>query len=173
MKLLVVDVQKGITDERLYDFEGFLKNLKHLIAEARWRGVEVIYVQHDDGPGSGFSVGDVDYEIFDEIAPAPGEKIFTKTVNSTFSNKEFCKYLEEQNEDTLIISGIMTNFCIDATVKSAFDRGYKVIIPKGCNSTSANDYMDAETTYKYYNEMMWPKRFASCVSLDEAFGDSL
>ena len=22
--------------------------------------------------------------------------------------------------------------------------------------------------YKYYNDMMWPKRFATCVSVDEA-----
>jgi len=28
--------------------------------------------------------------------------------------------------------------------------------------------MDGETTYKYYNEMMWPKRFAECISLDDA-----
>jgi hypothetical protein len=28
--------------------------------------------------------------------------------------------------------------------------------------------MDGETTYKYYNEMMWPKRFADCISLDDA-----
>jgi hypothetical protein len=28
--------------------------------------------------------------------------------------------------------------------------------------------MDGETTYQYYNEMMWPERFADCISLDEA-----
>ena len=44
----------------------------------------------------------------------------------------------------------------------------RVIIPKGTNSTFDNDYMDGETTYKYYNEMMWPERFANCISLDEA-----
>lgn len=42
----------------------------------------VINVQHDDGPGTGFSVGDDDFEIYDGIAPVPGEKIFYKTVNS-------------------------------------------------------------------------------------------
>jgi len=47
-------------------------------------------------------------------------------------------------------------------------RGYKVIIPKGTNSTFDNDYMDRETTYKYYNDMMWPERFASCISVDDA-----
>ena len=64
--------------------------------------------------------------------------------------------------------GLQTNFCIDATVKSAFERGYKVIVPQGANSTFDNDYMTGEETYKYYNDMMWPKRFATCVSVDEA-----
>ena len=43
-------------------------------------------------------------------------------------------------------------------------------IAKGCNSTSDNDYMDAESTYKYYNEMMWPDRFAKCIDIKEIFG---
>ena len=67
----------------------------------------------------------------------------------------------------MIIVGLQTNFCIDASVKSAFERGYNVIIPNGTNSTFDNDYMDSDTTYKYYNEMMWPKRFASCIPVDE------
>lgn len=169
MVLLVNDVQKGITDDRLYNFEGFISNLKKLISNARKKGVEVIYVQHDDGPGSGFSLGDVDYQIYDEIAPEPGDKIFAKTVNSSFSNKELCEYLDEIQEDTVVISGLMTNYCIDATIKSAFDRGFKVIVPEGCNTTSDNDYMNAETTYRYYNEMMWPDRFAQCPDMEEVF----
>lgn len=32
----------------------------------------------------------------------------------------------------------------------------------------SNDYMDKETTYRYYNEMMWPERFAECVSVEDA-----
>ncbi len=169
MVLLVIDVQKGITDERLYNFHEFINNIKDLIAEARIHGVEVIYVQHDDGPGTGFSIGDADFEIYDEVAPLPGEKKYYKSVNSCFSNKDLCKYLEDKKENTVIVSGLMTNYCIDASVKSAFDRGYKVIIPKGCNSTGSNDYMDSETTYKYYNDMMWPGRFAECIGTNEIF----
>jgi nicotinamidase-related amidase len=67
-----------------------------------------------------------------------------------------------------MVVGLQTNFCIDATVKSAFERGYKVYIPAGTNSTFDNDYMDSETTYKYYNDMMWPERFANCIFLEEA-----
>ena len=82
MVLLVIDTQKGITDDRLYEFEKLKSNIKELIALARENNKEVIFVQHDDGPGTGFSVGDEDFEIFDEFAPNDGEKIFTKNVNS-------------------------------------------------------------------------------------------
>ena len=45
--------------------------------------------------------------------------------------------------------------CIDATVKSAFERGFEVIVPEGTNSTFDNDYMTGETTVAYYNEDVW------------------
>ncbi|ADL33320.1 hydrolase isochorismatase family [Butyrivibrio proteoclasticus B316] len=168
MKLIVIDVQKGITDERLYDFDGFIRNVTNIIDAARKNNVEVIYVQHDDGPGTGFSFGDKDFEIADQVAPKENEKIFIKTINSCFGNNDLANYLRESKEKDLMIVGLQTNFCIDASVKSAFERGYKVIIPKGTNSTFDNDYMDRETTYKYYNDMMWPERFASCISVDDA-----
>lgn len=168
MKIIVVDVQKGITDERLYDFNRFLKNVSEIIDTARKNNVEVIYVQHNDGPGTGFSIGDKDFEIADQVAPMAGEKIFIKEINSFFGNKELVEYLEESADKELMIVGLQTNFCIDASVKSAFERGYRVVIPEGTNSTFDNDYMDAKTTYRYYNEMMWPERFADCVSLEQA-----
>ncbi|MBE5959692.1 MAG: cysteine hydrolase [Lachnospiraceae bacterium] len=168
MKLLVVDIQKGITDERLYDFKLFITNTCQIIGTARKNAVEVIYIQHDDGPGTGFSFGDDDFEIADQVAPRKGEKIYIKNINSCFGNVELTKYLEDEKEDTLMIVGLQTNFCIDATVKSAFERGYKVIVPEGTNSTFDNEYMDKKMTYDYYNKMMWPKRFADCVSMEEA-----
>ena len=166
MKLLVIDIQKGITDDRLYNFEQFVENSTRIIKEARSSKAEVIYIQHDDGPNSGFTFGDEDFEISKMVEPLPNEKVFTKKVCSCFSNSELVEYLKDESE--LMIIGLQTNFCIDASVKSAFERGYKVIIPEGTNSTFDNDYMSAETTYNYYNNMMWPGRFASCVTLDEA-----
>lgn len=166
MKLLVIDIQKGITDSRLYNFESFIENTTQIIKAARDNHIEVIYFQHDDGQGTGFSIGDEDFEIAVQVTPADREKVFVKNINTCFGNKEFVDYIK--NEDTLMIVGLQTNFCIDATVKSAFERGYKVIIPQGANSTFDNDYMTGEVTYKYYNDMMWPERFATCVSVNEA-----
>ena len=43
MVLLVIDTQKGITDDRLYEFDKMRANIKELIALARENGKEVIY----------------------------------------------------------------------------------------------------------------------------------
>ena len=166
MKLLVIDIQKGITDNRLYNFESFIDNTKRIIDAAPANQIEVIYFQHDDGPGTGFSIGDEDFEIANQVTPMDEEKVFVKDINSCFGNEEFVDYIK--NEDTLMVVGLQTNFCVDATVKSAFERGYKVIIPQGANSTFDNDYMTGEVTYKYYNDMMWPERFATCMSVEDA-----
>ena len=44
---------------------------------------------HDDGPGTGFSIGDEDFEIAEQVIPKEGEKIFIKNINSCFGNKDF------------------------------------------------------------------------------------
>ena len=170
MILLVVDVQKGITNEKLYAFDEFRKNVAKLIDEARKGGIEVVYVRHDDGEGSGFSKGDEAFEIYDDIKPLEGEKIFDKKVNSCLNrNIGLMEYLENKHIHSLIITGLQTDYCIDATVKSAFENGFEVIVPAGCNSTCDNAFMDAETTYKFYNESMWPSRYAKCISLKDTF----
>ncbi len=167
MILLVIDMQKALVDDELYAFDTFMDRTVRLIGAARERGVEVIYAQHDAGPGSGLCAGDEGFEIADEVRPAPGEKVFVKTINSCFGNADFRAYMEQQEDKRLMIVGLQTNYCIDATVKSAFERGYEVIIPEGTNSTFDNDYMTGETAVKYYNEDVWDN-VADVVTFDEA-----
>ena len=169
MILLVVDVQKALTeDEGLYNAGSFIENVTALISAARKNRTEVIYVQHDAGEGSGFSVGDEDFEIDSRVAPQQGEKIYIKKINSCFGNKDFAAYMEKQEDKRLMITGLQTDFCIDATVKSAFEKGYDVIVPEGANSTFDNSCMDGETTCRYFNKEIWPGCFAECVDMDEA-----
>ena len=168
MVLLVVDMQKGLVDDDLYAYDTFMDRIVRIIDAARKHHVEVIYVQHDAGPGSGISVGDSGFEIADQVRPEPGEKVFVKTINSCFGNKDLKAYLNSLQDKRLMVVGLQTNWCIDATVKSAFERGFSVIVPEGTNSTFDNDYMTAETSCRYYNGEIWPGSFADCVSFEEA-----
>ena len=168
MVLLVIDTQKGITDDRLYGFKELKDNIRALITASRECGVEVVYVRHDDGPGSGFSKGDDDFEIYEGFAPTDGEKIFDKKVNSAFHKSTGLElYLESKKICTVIVVGLQTDYCIDATIKSGFEKGFKMVVPEYCNSTRANPYMDAKTAYEFYNKNMWPGRYATCLSIEE------
>lgn len=167
MILLVVDMQKALVDEALYAYDAFLDSTFRLVGAARNNGVEVVFVQHDAGSGSGLSIGDEGFEIVDALRPEAGEKVYVKNINSCFGNKDFRAYMEQQEDKRLMIIGLQTNYCIDATVKSAFERGFDVIIPEGSNSTFDNDYMTGETTVRYYNEDVW-EELVDSVTLEEA-----
>ena len=60
------------------------------IGADREQGIEVIYVQHDDGPDTGFSIGDDEFEVYSEFQPMPDEKRFIKSVCSAFKKRVVC-----------------------------------------------------------------------------------
>lgn len=168
MVLLVVDTQKLITTENLYNYSEFVANVKELIETARKNSVEVIYVVHDDGEGEELTKGKEGYQIFEDFAPIVEEKIFEKNVNSAFFKTGLLEYLKRKNENEVMVVGLMTDYCIDATVKAGFEHGFKVVVPAYSNTTLDNEFLNAEDSYRYYNEKMWNERYAECVDLEGA-----
>ncbi len=168
MVLLVIDAQQGICNEKLYRFDTFVSTVQTLISVAREKDVEVVFVRHDDGEGQPLTKGKDAFDIFDAFAPLPSEKIFDKKVNSPFRDSGLLAYLQEKGEKQLMVAGLQTDYCMDATIKCGFEHGFRMIVPEGGNTTFDNDFMTGEETYNYYNRFMWPKRYATCVSLNEA-----
>lgn len=167
MVLLVIDTQKLIVNEKLYEFDKFVSNVKRLIHEARENSIEVIYVRHDDGAGNELTKGTGGFEIYEKFQPMENEKIFDKNVNSAFRGTGLLEYLKHKGEKDVIIVGLQTDYCIDATIKCGFEHGFNVIVPAYANTTVDNQFMAAEQSYKYYNEFMWNGRYAECISVDE------
>ncbi|SHH95555.1 cysteine hydrolase family protein [Clostridium grantii] len=167
MILLVVDTQKLITNENLYNFNLFISNVEKIIDTARKNNIEVIYVRHDDGAESELTKGTDGFEIYEKFKPFKEEKIFDKQVNSAFKESGLLEYLKIKEEKDIIIVGLQTDYCIDATIKCGFEHGFNMIVPAYANTTVDNKFISAEQTYKYYNEFMWKGRYAECISLDE------
>lgn len=168
MVLLVIDAQQGICNEKLYRFDAFVSTVQTLLSRARENSVEAVFVRHDDGPGQVLTKGNDAFEIFDGFAPLSSEKIFDKKVNSPFRDSGLLEYLLEKGEKQLMAVGLQTDYCMDATIKCGFEHGFQMIVPEVGNTTFDNDFMTGEETYNYYNRFMWPKRYATCVSLNEA-----
>ena len=164
--LLIVDVQTALINEHPYNEQNVLNNIKSLISVARDNKTEVIYVRHDDGPSGDLEYGTDGWQIYAMIAPARDEKIFDKQYNSAFLNTGLKKYLDSKEINTIILVGLQTEYCIDTTCKSAFEYGYKVIIPEETNTTFDNEYLSGEKLYAFYNYKIWNNRFADVPSVE-------
>ena len=168
MKLLVIDVQNAFYTPALYAYGAFTDNLTRLIQTARKTGTEVIFVRHDDGIGKPLSPGNSGFEIASPFAPLPGERIFDKQVNSPFRDAGLTEYLRVSVEDTLMITGLQTEYCVDAAVKCGFEHGFQIIVPAYANTTTDNAHLTGAQSYHYYNSFIWNRRYAACIPTADA-----
>jgi nicotinamidase-related amidase len=165
--LMVVDVQNALIRNHPYNEQKVIENIKRFILAARENKKEVIYVRHDDGKGTELEKDTEGWQIFHDISPISSEYIVDKEYNSAFHRTKLREYLENKEIDTIILAGLQTEYCIDATLKSAFDYGYKIIIPEGTNTTFDNEYLSGEKLYEFYNYKIWNKRFAQVLPIDD------
>lgn len=165
--LLVVDVQRGLMEEGPYRGKDVLQGIQSLISACRKSGVEVVYVCHDGGAGSGLEPGTDGFEICAEIAPQGREKVFVKRYNSAFLKTGLKEYLDRKGIREIILVGMQTEYCIDSTCKAAFELGYRVLIPEGTITTFDNGPLSAAQLCDFYSSRIWNKRFASVLPLSD------
>ena len=110
--------------------------------------------------------GTTGWEIADEIAPLAGEKVIDKRYNSAFKETGLQAYLEQQGIDQLFVMGMLTNYCVDTTVKVAFELGYKIAVLENGTTTFDDDPVPAAWLIEHY-ENIWADRFAVVDFFDE------
>jgi nicotinamidase-related amidase len=72
-------------------------------------------------------------EILDELKPQGDEMTLTKITSSAFNSTTLNLILHNMGIDTLIACGVITNGCVESTVRDARDLGYKAIVASdGC-----------------------------------------
>lgn len=165
--LLIIDMQKALVDKRPFQVETVLQNIKQLIEACRARGVSIIYVQHDEGIGSGYERGTSGWELCDEIAPQSGDIIVDKHFNSAFRHTKLQDHLTNLHAKHLLLCGMQTQYCVDATCKVAFEYGYEVTVAKGTVTTLDCAFSRAQALTQYYEDTIWDGRYASVMSMEK------
>ncbi|MBY5005825.1 cysteine hydrolase [Streptococcus suis] len=160
--LLVIDIQNLLVEEKTYAIEERLALWQDSLAQARQAGLEVIHVRHHDQE---LVKGTADWEIHSTVAPLASEKIFDKTFNSAFKETGLHAYLQEKGIEQLIIMGMATNFCVDTTVKVAFEYGYQLAIIKDGTTTGFTGNLSPKDLIDQY-QMIWDGRFAQVDTLE-------
>ena len=165
--LLVVDVQNLLVNDHPFHEMEMLDTIRRLLAFCRKNSIEVIYVRHGEDKEGGLMPHTEAWQIHESVAPLEGERVFDKQRSSSFYKTGLKEYLREKGIETLIIVGMQTDFCINATVQAGFEHGFEMIIPENGNSTYDNRFMTAEYTLAYYQKMIWPGRFGKILSVED------
>ncbi|HEL2007469.1 TPA: cysteine hydrolase [Streptococcus suis] len=160
--LLVIDIQNLLVEEKPYAIEERLALWQDSITKARQAGIEIIYVRHHDQE---LVKGTADWEIHSIVASLASEKIFDKTFNSAFKETGLHAYLQEKEIERLIIMGMATNFCIDTTIKVAYELGYKVAVIQDGTTTGYSGKLDAKDLIDHYQNI-WSWNFAQVDKLE-------
>jgi len=166
--LLVIDIQQALVDDHPANEEPFLRQVAELIGAAHASGKEVIYVRHDGGVGDPLEQATPGWELFSSLLPTGMERIFDKKYSSAFKETGLREYLTGRGIEQLVICGMQTEYCIDSSVKAAFEHNFSVLIPSGATTTYTNPFLTGERLIAYYEKMIWHLPLAEVVSMEEA-----
>jgi len=165
--LVIIDVQTALVDEGPEDQGPFLDRLVRLLDAARTTGTPVLHVQHCGPVGDELEPETAGWQIASAVAPTGGEPVFAKHFNSAFRSTGLEDWLRTRQLTTLVICGMQTEHCIDASIKAAFDRGFQVVVPEGAHTTFANGGFSAGQLREFYQNRIWKDRYAAVKPVDE------
>jgi nicotinamidase-related amidase len=158
-------MQNEAFDRNPYRRDDMVANVESLLAACRESAIPVVFVRHDDGPGTQLERGSHGWRIHESVRPLPDEPIVDKRFNSGFRETDLESRLGAFGVDTLIMVGWQTEYCIDTTCRVAFELGYRVIMPEMTNSTFDNGPLTGESIYRFFNERIFRDRFATVEPL--------
>ncbi|ARP96572.1 cysteine hydrolase family protein [Bordetella genomosp. 13] len=134
--LIVIDVQESFRQRPYWDdseFAAYLSAQQRLIDDASSRGVAVLQVFHvdqTDDPAEPFSLASGHVATLRELRIAP-TAVFHKTVHSALYARDdaggtLLDWLQRNDIESVVISGIRTEQCCETTARHASDAGFKV-----------------------------------------------
>ena len=127
-----------------------IPNIQRLLTTARKQGVEVIHVRvassKDDGSdssvrfrskGRAAPVQSKDAEILPEVTPLDDELVISKTTESVFNSTNIDRLLRNMGIQNLIITGVVTNGCVEGATRSAAELDYGTILVEDATAALA------------------------------------
>lgn len=157
--LIIVDIQNDYFEGGANPLPNSLKaslNAQLMLEYFRKNNLPIIHIQHiatrDDA--TFFKLNTAGAEIHKNVTPIGDEKVIIKHYPNSFRETELLSYLQSQNINELVICGMMTSMCIDATTRAAKDFGYTcVVIGDACaapNLTINNEVVDAKDVHNSF-----------------------
>lgn len=134
--LILVDVQRNLLEGEtaVAGAAEFRVVLSDLLDAARDTDAPIVHVKNDGARGDPDEPGTPGWELV--FAPLPGEPVVRKDVADAFeSNPALADVLRAMGVDTVVVAGLQSEHCVQATAIGALQRGFDVIVPAGAHTT--------------------------------------
>ena len=131
--LVIIDIQNDYFEGGANPLSGSLEasmNAKAILKDFREKSLPVVHIQHfSKGAGATFFIPNTKgVEIHENVMPMNGEKVIAKNFPNSFRETDLLDYLKSNNITDLVICGMMTHICIDATTRAAKDFGFTCVV---------------------------------------------
>lgn len=171
--ILFIDTQDGIfhpgaETARPYFFasarDTAVPNMARLLEAGRAAGAEIVFTVIESLTRDGrdrsldykqtnfhFAPGSPETRVIDALKPGEDEIILPKTSSSLFNSTIFEYLMRNIGIDTVIVTGFLTDQCVDHTVRDGADRGFRMICPvDACTTDSRERHDGALAAFKGY-----------------------
>ncbi|MEU0933019.1 MULTISPECIES: isochorismatase family cysteine hydrolase [unclassified Embleya] len=147
---------------------GMLANTVALVEAARAAGVTIMHAPITFAPGYGelsrhpygilkgvvegsaFVKNTWGAAIVDDLAPAEGDIVIEgKRGLDTFASTNLDFILRNKGIDTIILGGFLTNCCVESTMRTGYENGFRVITLPDCLAATSQQEHDNALTYDY------------------------
>jgi ureidoacrylate peracid hydrolase len=117
--------------------------------------------------GQAFVKGSWGAEITDELTPAPGDIVVEgKRGLDAFASTNLDFILRSKGITTIALGGFLTNCCVESTMRSGYENGYRVITLSNCVAgTSVEEHENAlKYDYPMFSQPMTAGEFVDELS---------
>lgn len=152
--VLAIDVQKGLFCAKPppFEAEAIVSRINSVITRARAARAEAIFIQHDGTPGGEdvvpFTEG---WKLHPELEGRPDDLVIRKTTCDAFYGTSLEAELRSRRITTLLLMGYATDFCVDATLRSAASKDFDIIVVADAHTTSDNPVLKADQVRQHHN----------------------
>ena len=143
--LVIIDIQNDYFPGGRMELEcadAAAANAARALAEFRRKGAPIVHVRHLSArPGATFFIpGTAGAEIHERVRPGADERVIEKNFPNSFRATDLDNVLKSAGVKELVVAGMMTHMCVDATVRQAADLGYKVTLLGDACATRAQSF---------------------------------
>jgi len=145
-------MQVGLLDgEPKHDLPGVVARINRLAARVRQRSGTVIFIQHCGGTGDDFEPETPGWALLPELHRDPADIAVRKTLNDPFAGTDLAARLQAIAPDRVLIAGWATDFCVDATVRSAVSNHYDVVVVTDAHTLNDRPHLDATSVIRHHH----------------------